>query len=215
MKSAKYIAGTLFPIIFASLAGTFLPGCSKSESGGGPDSGSSPGISGIYTSVDSDGTTIEFKSGAVIISMDDQQGAPGTYTVDGEKIIADMRGQKITFIRDGACIDDYQQMLGRLCKGGRSGAAANVSTRNVPTTPTGTYVATNADGVFKIEFKPGNKFTLSIKPVIGNPETQEATFTVEADTIYANMPQTPMVLKFVNDTYESTSFGLPMKFVKQ
>ena len=86
----------------------------------------------------------------------------------------------------------------------------------MPTTPTGTYVATNADGEFRLEFKPGNRLALTLTPVGGQPGTREGTFAIEGDVIYATLAQsTPVVLKFVNDTYESAAFVLPMKFVRQ
>ena len=136
--------------------------------------------------------------------------------VDYQKRIVSVDGQTHTFNRDGNCIEEPRQIFGKLCKGGKSGEAANVSTRNVPTKPAGIWVATNADGEFKLEFKPGNRLAMTLTPAGGQPDTQEGTFTIEGDVIYATLAQsTPMVLKFVNDAYESTSFGLPMKFVRQ
>jgi len=90
------------------------------------------------------------------------------------------------FVRDGNCIQDQNHVFGKICKGGKAGEASNVSTRTVPA-PAGTWVATQPEGTFTLEFKPDNRFTLG------------AT----------------LVLKFLNNTYESTSFGFPMKFVKQ
>ena len=57
--------------------------------------------------------------------------------------------------------------------------------------------------------------SLSVTPTTGKSETSEGTFTIEGDKIYATVGQgVPMVLMFVNGTYQSTWFGLPMKFVK-
>jgi hypothetical protein len=48
------------------------------------------------------------------------------------------------------------------------------------------------------------------------PETVDGSFVIEGDTIYLALANgTPVVLKWVNGAYESTAFGLPMKFVKQ
>ena len=106
-------------------------------------------------------------------------------------------------------------MFGKLCKGGKSGETANVTTRSVPTTPAGTWHASNADGSFQLEFKPGNTLTLTATPAGGQPVVQDGSFTMEGDAIYATLPGgEPLVLKFVNDGYESTSFGLPLRFTK-
>jgi hypothetical protein len=205
MQSAHSIVGAL-AIGCASL---LLQACGNSNAGSGS--------SGTYTSVGTDGLAMELKSGgSVVMTAAGLGSSSGTYTVDGEKIIVSIDNQKHTFIRDGNCIEDEQDMFGKLCKGGKAAAAANPSTRSVPTTPTGTYLASNADGGFKIEFKPGNKLTLWMTPISGKPETHEGTFAIEGDKIYATLEQgVPMVLRFVNNAYESTSFGLPMKFVKQ
>lgn len=194
-----------------SLAGGLVLalGCSGGGSGGG--------ASGAYAAVNGDPITMEFKSGGKFEMTATGLGtSSGTYTIDGEKLIVSVDGQTHTFIRDGNCIEEPRQIFGKLCKGGKSGEATNVSTRNVPTTPAGIWVATNADGEFKLEFKPGSRLAMTLTPAGGQPDTQEGTFTIEGDVIYATLAQsTPMVLKFVNDAYESTSFGLPMKFVRQ
>ncbi len=205
-------------IAFTSLC---MQACKKSDSSSKSNAVSSSATSaafgGVYTSVEGNELTFDFKSGGVVVMTAKDFGTSnGTYTIDQEKIVVNIDNQTRTFIRDGNCIEDQQGFYGKLCKGGKSGEASNVTTRDVPTTPSGTYIAKNADGEFKIEFKPGNKFTLSIVPVRGKAEIQEATFIIEGDTIHATLPQSvPMVLKFVNNAYESTSFGLPMKFVKQ
>jgi len=200
-----------------------LASCGGSESGSSSGgSSSSSGFSGVFTSVDSDEIKLEFKSGgAVVATMGDEQGKPGTFTLDGEKVIVDFGGQQTTFIRDGDCIEDAQRLFGKMCKGGKAGAAANVTTRDLSNMQEGTWVATNADGEFKIEFKPGEKFTFSFVPVAGSqlgdkPQTMEGTYVVEGDTLFTTLADsTPMVLKFVNNGYESTAFGLPMRFVKR
>ena len=180
-------------------------------------SGSGSGTTGTYAAVDGTPITMEFKSGGVFTMTAEGLGSSsGTYTVDGEKLIVSVDGQTHTFIRDGNCIDEPLQIFGKMCKGGKAGQAANVSTRNVPATPTGTWVAGTADGEFKLEFKPGNTLALSMTPPGGQPDTRAGTFIVEGDAIHVTLEQgVPMVLKFVNDAYESTSFGFPMKFVRQ
>lgn len=179
--------------------------------------GSGSGVTGTYAAVDDTPITMEFKSGGgFTVTAAGMGSSSGTYTVDGEKLIVSVDGQTHTFIRDGNCIEEPRQIFGKMCKGGKAGAASNVSTRNVPATPSGTWVATTTDGEFRLVFKPGNQLAITLTPAGGQPDTKEGTFTVEGDVIYATLAQSmPMVLKFVNNTYESTSFGLPMKFVKQ
>jgi hypothetical protein len=178
--------------------------------------GSGSGTTGTYAAVDGTPITMEFKSGGVFTMAAEGLGSSsGTYTVDGEKLIVSVDGQTHTFIRDGNCIEE-PHIFGKLCKGGKSGEAANVSTRRVPTTPTGTWVASTADGEFRLEFRPGNTLALSMTPPGGQPDTKTGTFIVEGDAIHVTLEQgVPIVLKFVNEAYESTSFGFPMKFVGQ
>jgi hypothetical protein len=186
---------------------------STTGSGSAASAGSGSGFSGTYASVDDTPLAITFKANG---SVDMGGSTGGTYTIDGEKILVTVGGEKHTFIRDGNCIEEGRDIFGKLCKGGKAGEASNVSTRNVPTVPDGTWIASNADGQFKIEFKPGNKLTMTMTPPGGKPSAQEGTFIIEGDKFHATLSQaTPMVLHFVNNAYESTSFGLPMKFVKQ
>jgi len=215
-RSIVVAAGLLFTI-------ASLTSCSGSDSGSGSGgSGSSSGFSGVFTSVDSDEVKLEFKSGGTVVaSMGNEQGKPGTFTLDGEKVIVDFGGQKTVFIRDGDCIEDAQQFFGKMCKGGKAGAASNVSTRDLASMREGTWIASNADGEFTIDFKPGEKFTFSFVPVAGSqmgdkPFTKEGTYVAEGDTLYTTLDHSnSMVLKFVNNAYESMAFGLPMKFVKR
>ncbi len=189
--------------------------CSKSDPAADAAGGS--GISGTYTSVEDDALTVQLEPGGVFgMAAAGMGSSSGTYTVDGEKVIVTVDGQTHNFVRDGGCIEDRLQVFGKLCKGGKAGAAANVSTREVPKTPSGTYVASNADGEFRLEFQPGNKLILIATPVGGQPDRQEGTFIVEGDVIHATVGlSVPLVLRFVNNTYESTSFGFPMTFVKR
>jgi hypothetical protein len=184
---------------------------------GGGDSGA--GVSGKYTSVNQDAViTMEFESGGgVSMAAAGLGSSRGTYTVEGEKLIVSLDGRNHTFIRDGDCVQDQQNVYGQLCKGGRAGEASSVPTPDVPITPTGTYLATNADGEFRLTFKPGNTLTLTATPAAGgSPDARDGTFIVEGRQVHATLSSgDPMVLTFVNDGYESTSFGLPMRFVKQ
>lgn len=213
MKTANrsILSASLLSLILAC-AVISLTGCGGSGSGG---------VSGVYASVDNAEITIEFKSGGTVVaSMGGEKGQPGTWTLDGEKIIVDFGGQKMTFIRDGDCIKDNQNMFGQMCKGGAAGAAKNVSTRTPPAT-TGTWSATNADGTFTIEFQPGDKFAFAFTPVPGSqmgdkPFTKPGKFEMEGDVLYTRLDDsTPMVLKWVNGAYESSAFGIPMKFTKK
>ena len=187
--------------------------CSAGCGASGPNSG----LQGTYSSIDDAPINIVFKSGGKVEMIAEGLGSSsGTYTVDGEKILVNIDGQNHTFIRDGNCVEEPRQIIGKMCKGGKAGAASNVSTRNVPTAPSGTYVATNDDGEFTITFKPGNTVTLAMTPKIGNPETVQGSFTMEGDRMYARVGQgTSMVLRFVNDAWESAAFGLPMRFVRR
>ena len=179
---------------------------------------SGSGVSGTYSSVNEDAVTMEFASGGgVSMTAAGLGSSQGTFTVEGEKLIVSLEGRTHAFIRDGDCIQDQQNMFGRLCKGGVAGEASNASTPDVPLTPTGTYLATNTDGEFRLEFKPDNTLTLTATPAGGGaPDARDGTFTVEGRQVHATISTgDPMVLTFVNDGYESTSFGLPMRFVKQ
>ena len=73
--------------------------------------------------------------------------------------------------------------------------------------------ATNADGEFRLTFKSGNTLTLTATPAGGGaPDTRDGRFTVEGRQVHATLSTgDPMVLTFVNEGYESTSFGLPMR----
>lgn len=190
-----------------------LSGCGGGSGGGG--------VSGSYTSVDVAEVGAEFRSdGTVVFSMGGERGQPGTYTVDGEKILVDFNGQKLTFVRDGDCIEDLQRMFGKLCKGGAAGAARNVSTRT-PAPTTGTWAATNADGTFTLALQSGGKLTFSMTPAAGSqmgdkPMSTEGTFELEGDTLFVSLADgAPMVLKWVNGAYESSAFGLPMRFMRK
>lgn len=203
-SGTRFVARWLLPLVLA--------GCGEGASA--PGSGS---VSGVYTSVDTDEIQLEFESdGTVVASMGGDQGEPGTYTVDGEKIVVVLDGQSITFIRDGSCIEDAQSLFGRMCKGGRAGETASVSTRTPPDT-TGTWSATNQDGEFVLEFQSGNALRFSATPSDGaQPVTREGKFVLEGATLHATLADsTPMVLTWVNSTYESTAFGLPMTFTKR
>jgi len=198
------------------VVGVLVVGCAcLFQACGGSGSGS--GVSGTYAAVGEAPLTMELKSGgAAVLTMAGLGSSSGTYTVDGEKIIVSIDNQQHTFVLDGKCIEEPRQIFGKLCKGGKAGEASNVSTRNVPTAPAGTWVATNADGEFKIVFKAGNTMSMTVTQAGGSPETVEGTFTMEGDKMYATVGQgTPMVLSFVNNAWESNSFGLPMKFVRQ
>jgi hypothetical protein len=185
--------------------------------GGGSGAGSGSGVTGTYTSVADGAIKLEFKSGGTVaVTMEGAGSSGGTFTVDGEKIVVATGGLNYMFIRDGDCIRDQNDLFGKMCKGGKAGEATNVSTRNVPATPAGTYLASSADGEFRLEFKPGDRLTLTATPPDGKVETHDGSFIIEGDVIHATLPQgVPLVLKFVNDGYESTSFGFPMRFVKQ
>jgi len=187
--------------------------CSKTGSDSGSGGG---GAGGTYSAANGDPFSFEFKSGGAVQMNGGPMGnSTGSYTVEGEKLLVTMGGRTYTFIKDGNCIEDDLHMFGKLCIGGRAGAESNVSTRSAPTT-TGTWVASSSDGEFRLEFKPDNKLTLTLTAPGGAPASKQGTFIVEGDVVQATLDLSePLTLKFVNGTYETTSFGLPMKFVRQ
>jgi len=189
--------------------GLFLQACGGSGSGSGP--------SGTYTSVTDTALTMELTSGGgVVMTAAGVGSSKGTYVVDGEKIIVTLEGQAHTLIKDGDCVRDQLDVFGKMCKGGKAGGESNVSTRQVPVTAAGTWLATNADGQFRIVFGAGNTLTLTATSAGGTADTRDGTYKVEGDEVYATLTQgEPLVLKFVNNAYESTSFGPLMRFVKQ
>jgi hypothetical protein len=179
-------------------------------------SGSEGSAAGSYTSVGDEGLAFDFKSGgAVTMSAKALNvSSSGTYTVDGDKLVVTMDGQEHTFIRDGKCIEDARHMFGKLCQGGKAGAASNVSTRKPPVTD-GVWVSKNAEGDFRLEFKPGNRAALTGSIPGGKSDTLEGMYTVDGDRVDVRLPQgMPLQLRFVNGAYETTSLGLPMKFTK-
>jgi hypothetical protein len=195
-----------------ALALSVLAACGDSSSGG-----SSSGFSGTFTAVEDTALKFEFKSGGkVVVTLGDLGSSTGTFTVDGEKILVDLEGQRHTFVRDGNCIEEPNHVFGKLCKGGKAGLSSNVSTRKIPNPPTGTWVAKTEEGDFAVEFKAGNKLSLSMTPPGGKPEAKAGKFVVEGDTLHATLDLgEPLILQYVNDGYESMSFGFPMRFVKQ
>lgn len=212
MLLARFLAPSLIVVSAVAL----LNACGESQAG------SSGGFSGVFTSVEEDSIALEFKSnGTVTARMGSEQGQPGTFAVDGEKVVVDFQGQRTVFIRDGDCIEDAQHVFGKMCKGGQAGAARNVSTRDLSKMRTGTWVATNADGKFTLDFQAGERFTFSFAPAAGSslgdqPQSMEGTYQAEGDTLYTTLADgMPMVLKYVNESFESTSFGLPMTFVRK
>jgi len=204
--SSTHSLALVFAIGGASL---FLQACGGSGSGSGPN--------GTYTSVTDAALTMKLTSGGgVVMTAAGVGSSTGTYVVEGEKIIVTLEGQAHTLIKDGDCVRDQLGVFGKMCKGGKAGGESNVSTRQVPVTPAGTWLATNADGQFRIVFGAGNTLTLTATPAGGTADTRDGTYKVEGDEVYATLTQgEPLVLKFVNNAYESTSFGPMMRFVKQ
>src|ERR1041385_499856 len=205
--------------LLAVAAAIVCSACSKPGSDSDAGSAATPASSagGTYSAANGDPLSFKFKSGGKV----EMDGGPmgkvtGTYTEEGEKLVVTLPGAlPATFIKDGNCIEDQLAMFGKLCIGGKAGAASNVSTRSAPTT-TGTWVATTSDGEFRLEFKPGNKGTGTLTPPGGKPMPREGTYTVEGDVVQVTLDQSePMTLKFVNTGFETTSFGLSMRFVRR
>ena len=184
---------------------------------GSSGSDSATGAIGSYSSVGDDGLVFDFKSGGVVTMSAKalNVSSTGSYTVDGDKLLVTIDGQQHTFIRDGKCIEEARRIFGRLCQGGKAGAAANASTRTPPVTD-GMWVATNADGQFRIEFKPGNRVSFTGTLPGGRKDTLEGPFVVEGSRVELRLPQFLTInLQFVNNAYETTSLGLPLKFTRQ
>lgn len=197
---------TLVAAVAASLAGC---------GGAGSDSAAS-GV-GAYSSVGDEGLVFDFKTGGVVTMSAKalNVASSGTYTVDGDKFLVTIDGQQHTFIRDGKCIEEARQIFGKLCQGGKAGAAANVSTQKPPVTE-GVWVAKNAEGEFRIEFKPGNRVSFSGTMPGGRKDTLEGPFVVDGSRVELRLPQFLNInLQFVNGAYETSSLGLPMTFTKQ
>lgn len=185
----------------------------------GSDSSSASGASGTgtYSSVGDEGLVFDFKSGGVVTMSAKalNVSSTGSYTVDGDKLVVTIDGQQHTFIRDGKCIEEGRHIFGKLCQGGKAGAASNVSTRKPPVTD-GVWIAKNADGEFRLEFKPGNRVVFTGTMPGGRKDTLEGPFVVENDRVDVKLPQgMPLQLRFVNNIYETTSLGLPLTFTRQ
>ena len=210
---------TRLPFIASALllgASFSLTGCGGSGSGSDASGAASP--TGAYTSVNDDGLAFEFKSGGVVTMTAKAMNvsSTGSYTSDGDKLLVTIDGQQHTFIRDGKCIQEGRHIFGKLCQGGKAGEASNVSTRKPPVTE-GVWAGSNADGQFRIEFKPGNKVTLTATMAGGGKtDTEDGTYVVDGDRVDVRLPGgMPLILQFVNNAYDTTSFGLPLKLTKQ
>ena len=184
---------------------------------GSSGSDRSSGGTGSYSSVGDEGLVFDFGAGGVVTMSAKalNVSSKGTYTVDGDKFLVTIDGQQHTFIRDGKCIEEGRKIFGRLCQGGKAGAAANVSTSKPPVTD-GVWIAKNADGEFRIEFKPGNRVSFSGTMPGGRKDTLDGPFVVDGSRVELRLPQFLNInLQFVNGAYETSSLGLPMKFTKQ
>jgi len=204
------------PLVALLLAGSvsLIPACGGSKAGAGRAEDPPSGAAGKYVSVANPELVIELKSGGALrLNAAGIGSSSGTWTAEGEKILLSWGGQQHTLILNGSCLEDPQSLFDKSCKGGKAGEAGNVATHTMPV-PQGTWVATAAEGEFKLEFQPGNKVTLSATPPGGKAEIDEGTYLVEGDEIHATVHQEPMVLKYVNNAYETTSFGFLLRFVK-
>jgi hypothetical protein len=166
-----------------------------------------------------DGGVLELKSGgAFSFTVPGLVVSQGTYTVEGEKYLLTMDGQTHTLIKTGECLDDARAVFSRMCIGGKAGEAVTQGAAAPGVEgATGTWMAATSDGAFTLEFKPGNTLAVTLTVPGGSPDTRQGTYTVEGRTIHARLGEggEPMVLTLVNGAWESTSFGFPMKFVKQ
>ena len=205
--------GSTHSRIAALAAGLTLLAC------GGGSAGSGGGSGNTYTSVSDDPAVLELKSGGTFsFTVPGMVASQGTYTVEGEKYLLTMDGQTHTLIKTGECLDDARGVFSRMCIGGKAGEAVTQGAAAPGVEgATGTWKATTADGEFVLEFKSGNTLAVTLTAPGGSPETKQGTYNVEGRTIHARLGEggDPMVLMLVNNTWESTSFGFPMRFVKQ
>lgn len=81
--------------------------------------------------------------------------------------------------------------------------------------PTGTWLAVAPASQFSLTFGPGNVVTLDVEPDLAIGTQESGTFRTEGDLVYLDLPEQPMVLKPVNDTYQSTSLGSMLTFARQ
>lgn len=204
------------------LLGALLLGCTALStqacggSGDGSGSGSGGELEGTYASVNDDNLTMAFKSGGVVeMAAVGMGSSAGTYTVDGDKITVTIDNATHTFIKDGDCVEEGRNIFGKLCKGGKTGAAATAG-GNAMEAASGTWTASNSDGEFKLTFVDMNRVKLEMTPAGGTASSQDGTFVVESPKVFVTLSTgTAMVLTHVNNSFESNAFGIPMKFVKQ
>jgi len=177
--------------------------------------GQSSGTGGKYVSVLHPELSIDLKAGGALeLTIAGVGKSIGTYTVDGEKVVLSWEGQQHTLIRIGTCLEDPQELFDKSCIGGAAGEASNTPTR-VITPPAGTWVAKSEEGEFKLDFLAGNQLALSATPPGGAADIRQGSYTLSGDRIDATVNMEPMVLRFVNGAWETTSFGFPLRFVKQ
>ena len=210
-------SGPVIRAFAAGCAGAALLACGGGSGGGGAGT---TGSGETYTSVGSDPSTLELKSGgSFVFTMAGLEKSEGTYTVDGEKVLITLDGRTHTLLKTGACLEDQLHVFSRMCIGGKAGEAASggvaAGVAGIDA-PSGTWVAKSDEGDFTLEFKPGNKLTLTATPPGGQPQSREGSYTMEGRVLQATLEQSePLTLTFVNNTYESTSFGFTLRFVKR
>ncbi len=203
------------PVWSIVIAAILLASCGGSRSDQDTNAGASSVPTGRYVSVVNPELSILLKSGGGLeLTLAGVGKSTGTYKVDGEKVLLAWEGQQHTLLRNGSCLEDPQELFDKSCIGGAAGEAKNQPTR-VITAPAGTWVAKSSEGDFRIEFLEGNRMSLSATPPGGTADVREGTYTLSGDRIDATVNMEPVVLRYVNDAWETTSFGFTLRFVKQ
>ena len=216
LNAAVSIVGTVLVLQACGGSDSATAASSESSVSSEPSASSAANDREVFTSVDEPPLTIVLAAdGTVVMAMQGMGQSHGTYTRDGEKVLVNIDGQRHTFFRDGNCMEEGHDIFGKVCIGGKAGDASNVSTRTLPTTLSGSYVATNADGAFKLEFKTGNTLTLQ-STVDGRTDTVNGKYETEEDKLYATVdPGYSLVFQYVNGGYEGNLNGLQTRFVKE
>ncbi len=196
-------------------ASPLLPGCSGSRSGADGPGDEATVPTGRYVSVwNPELSVVLLPGGGLELAIAGVGKSVGRYRVEGEKVILSWEGQEHTVIRNGSCLEDPQARFDRSCIGGPAGAATNRPTRVIPA-PEGTWSARSSDGDFRIDFLPGNRLRLSATPPGEEADIREVEYALAGDRIDATVGVDPMVLSYVNGAWETTSFGFPLRFVRQ
>lgn len=152
---------------------------------------------------------LHFKSGGKVELTFMGMTKEGSYEIEGNKVKVTNAGDTQVLTIDAQGCLDGGGLLGKYCKDGTAVASsAGVS---------GTYVAGDASGGIKLEFRDGNKVRVTVADAGARGETAEGEYQVSGDRITVQVPRGErLVLTRNGDTLEG-SFGGANKinFVKR